>query len=88
MGGIQMNKHKILAAATAELSRHVWDYFCTEPKSVAEGGSGVIVPGCSHCKKRVNTTSQYIEHLANDVLPKILREAFKIAAETSANANP
>jgi hypothetical protein len=42
--GSSMDKHKILMAAKAELSQHVWDYYCTESKSVAGGGNGVIVP--------------------------------------------
>jgi hypothetical protein len=78
-----MDKKKILAAAKAELTKHSWDYFCTELKSVAEGGGGVIVSGCPNCKKRFNTNSQYLEHLSNEVLPVILRNAFAIAKETS-----
>jgi hypothetical protein len=29
-----------------ELMKHHWDTFCTEPLSIAQGGKGVIVPGC------------------------------------------
>jgi hypothetical protein len=36
-----------------------------EPQS----GRGVVVPGCSLCRKRLNTSSQFVDHLANDVLP-------------------
>jgi hypothetical protein len=35
--------------------------------------------GCKTCKKGANTMSQFMEHLADDVLPVILRTAFKIA---------
>jgi hypothetical protein len=63
--------------------RHSWGTF-VDPPSVVKGGKGVVVPGCETCKKRANTMSQYMEHLAEDVLPVILRAAFKIAAETCA----
>src|ERR1700693_2691230 len=63
-----------LAAAQIELMRHHWDTFCTEPLSIAEGGKGVIVPGCTHCRKLLYTNNQYLSHLALDVLPKILEE--------------
>ena len=31
------------------------------------------------CRKRFGTNSQYLRHLADDVLPVILRKAFEIA---------
>jgi hypothetical protein len=49
--------------------------------SVAEGGRGVVIPGCEPCKKRINTEAQFLQHLADDVLPVILRKAFAIASE-------
>ena len=52
-----------------------WDgTFCTQPLSIAEGGKGVIVPGCVHCRKLLYTNNQYLSHLAIDVLPEILRK--------------
>jgi hypothetical protein len=77
-----MDKVKILAAAKAELCRHSWTTFIDEPPTVSEGGKGVVVPGCPPCKKRINTEVQYMRHLADDVLPIILRKAFAIASET------
>jgi hypothetical protein len=77
-----MDKVKILAAAKAELCRHSWHTFVDEPPSVAEGGRGVVIPGCEPCKKRINTEAQFLQHLADDVLPVILRKAFAIASET------
>jgi hypothetical protein len=50
---------------------------------MAEGGRGVVIPGCETCKKPANTVTQYMEHLADDVLPVILRTVFKIAGESS-----
>jgi hypothetical protein len=76
-----MDKVKILNAAKTELMQHHWDAFVDDLPSVAQGGNGVIVPGCTHCKKRINTTDQFIRHLAEDVLSVILRKAFQIANE-------
>jgi hypothetical protein len=74
-------KAKILAAAKSELCPHSWTTFVDEPPSVAEGGNGVVIPGCPPCKKRINTEAQYLRHLADDVLPIILRKAFAIAGQ-------
>jgi hypothetical protein len=77
-----MDKKKILAAAKTELHWHVWDTFVDHPPSVAQGGNGVVVTGCTACKKRTNTNAEYLRHLADDVLPVILRKAFEISNET------
>ena len=34
---------------------------------------GVVCPGCVACKKRIFTMPQFMEHLAYDVLPKIIQ---------------
>jgi hypothetical protein len=65
----------ILKAAQRELSRHSWEHFVDNPPSIAQGGKGVVVPGCPACNKVINTTNGFIEHLANDVLPGILNTA-------------
>ena len=70
-----IDKAKIVLTAKAELMRHSWDSFVDEPPSVAEGGKGVVVAGCPRCRKLLNTTDQYLRHLADDVLPKILDRA-------------
>jgi len=74
-----MDKHKILVDAKAELERHVWGTFVDGKATVALGGMGVVVSGCEACRKRCGTNSQYLRHLADDVLPAILRKAFEIA---------
>ncbi len=43
-----------------------------EPPGVAQGGKGVVVPGCPACKKRINTMSQFLNHLADDAMPALL----------------
>jgi hypothetical protein len=72
-------KIRIFQSAKSELMRHSWDTFVDEPPSVAAGGNGVVIPGCSACRKRINTNDQYLSHLSDDVLPVILRKAFEIA---------
>ena len=67
-----MDKSQIISAAQAELQRHSFDTFVDDPPSVAQGGRGVVVPGCPQCKKRLQTMNQFMEHLAKDVLPGVL----------------
>jgi len=61
-----------LKAAQDELLKHQWDTFVEDPPSFAVGGKGRVVAGCPHCKKVLRTGNQYLSHLAEDVLPKIL----------------
>ena len=72
-------KVRILQSAKAELERHVWGTFVEGKATVALGGAGVIVSGCESCRKRFGTNSQYLRHLADDVLPLILLKAFEMA---------
>lgn len=41
---------------------------------MAEGGTGVMAPGCMLCKVRLNTRGQYLEHLLVDVLPEAVEK--------------
>ena len=67
-----MDKAKIVVAVQAELRRHTWGTFIDEPPSVAQGGKGVAVTGCTACRIRTNNNAQYLKHLSDDVLPQIL----------------
>jgi hypothetical protein len=60
--------------------QHSLDTFVSDGVSVALGGSGVVVTGCPGCRKRFQTVNQLMYHLADDVLPTILRQAFVDAA--------
>jgi len=62
----------LLAAIQKEIRRHDLSYFVDEPPSVAQGGKGVVVAGCPACKKRINTMTQFLDHLANDVMPVLI----------------
>jgi hypothetical protein len=66
-----MQKSALLAAIQAEIQRHDFSHFIDEPSSIAEGGKGVVVPGCPACKTRINTMSQFLDHLAN-AMPALL----------------
>jgi hypothetical protein len=67
-----MDRQQLLAALETEMRRHTFDHFVDEPPSAAQGGKGVVVPGCPACKKRLNTMNQFMDHLMIDVLPKII----------------
>jgi hypothetical protein len=71
----------ILQEAKAELERHIWGTFVEGKASVALGGTGVVVSGCEACRKRFGTNSQYLRHLADDVLPGIIEGAFSTFAK-------
>jgi hypothetical protein len=54
----------ILKIAQQELCKHGLDTF-------TDKAHGVGSPGCPHCEKSMYTISQFVDHLANDVLPQI-----------------
>jgi hypothetical protein len=64
---------RIQAIVKEEFAKHRWDTFVDEPPSMAQGGRGVVVPGCSICKARLQTVGQYTEHLAAKVWEAIER---------------
>jgi hypothetical protein len=70
-----MDREKIIQEAKSELERHIWGTFVEGKATVALGGTGVVVSGCEACCKRFGTNSQYLRHLAEDVLPGILESA-------------
>lgn len=67
-----MKKSALLRALQQEIRRHNFNYFVDQPPSIAQGGRGVVVPGCPACEKRINTMSQFLDHLADDVLPALI----------------
>jgi hypothetical protein len=67
-----MLKSALLAAIQQEIQRHDFSHFVENPPSIAEGGKGVVVPGCPACQKRLNTMSQFLDHLAYDAMPVLL----------------
>jgi hypothetical protein len=67
-----MKKSELLLALQSEIRRHDFSTFLTEKPSMANGGPGVVVPGCPACRKRINTMAQFLDHLADDVLPGLI----------------
>jgi hypothetical protein len=75
-----MRKSELLRALQAEISRHDFSTFLDAEPSFANGGPGIVTPGCSLCKKRFYTMSMFIRHINEDVLPPLLD---KLSAESS-----
>jgi hypothetical protein len=67
-----VQKSALLAAVQKEIHRHDLSYFVSDPPSVAQGGRGVVVAGCPTCRKRINTMTQFLDHLANDAMPALI----------------
>jgi len=66
------DKTALLKALQTEIKRHDFDTFIDNPPSMAQGGKGVCVSGCPRCKKQIYTIPQFLNHLADDVLPPLL----------------
>ena len=62
-----MLSETILAIIRHEMHRHRFDTFVDEPPSIAQGGKGIVVSGCSLCRVQFRTTEQYVEHLTERV---------------------
>jgi hypothetical protein len=67
-----MLKSELLTAIQKEIYRHDFSHYVDRPPVVALGGNGVVVAGCPACKVRINSMSQFLDHLANDVMPRLL----------------
>jgi hypothetical protein len=70
-----MQKSKLLAALQSEIRRHNFSTFYKK---------GVVVPGCPPCGKRLNTHRQFIDHLAEEVLPGLLD---RLSSQTDISEN-
>jgi hypothetical protein len=76
-----MQESALLSALQHEIRRHDFSNFVDEPPWVAQGGRGVVVSGCLACRKRINTMTQFLDHITNDVLPPLLE---KLSRDTTA----
>ena len=56
-------KLRLCHVIKAEFAKHRWDTFVDEPPSMAQGGRGVVAPGCSICKTRLQTMGQFMDDL-------------------------
>ena len=80
-----MLSETVIAIIRAEMGRHKFDTYVEDPPSIAEGGRGVVVPGCSFCKMRLSTVGQFVDHLTKSVVLAI-NEAVREPAETAESA--
>jgi hypothetical protein len=64
-----MDATDLIAAVPRELEKHRWNYFVHNPIAMADGGKGVVVPGCPTCFKRLNTSSRLTDHICRDAVP-------------------
>jgi hypothetical protein len=71
-------KSELLKAIQSEINRHGLDTF-----SVRVDNGNIVTPGCPLCRKTLYTTSNFIDHINNDVLPPLLDRLSK-----SENAEP
>ncbi len=39
---------------------------------IAQGEKGVVVVGCPKCRKKFSTVPEFLDHITDDVLPKII----------------
>jgi len=76
-----MQKSVLLRAIQQEIRRHDFNYFVDQPRSIAQGGRGVVVPGCPACQKRINTMNQFLDHLAEDAMPALLERLAEMKTE-------
>jgi hypothetical protein len=67
-----VQKSALLAAIQKEIRSHDLTHFVDEPPSIAQGGRGVVITGCSRSRKQFGTVSQFIDHLTHDVLPPLI----------------
>ena len=72
-----MLKSQLLLLLQQEIRKHDFDSFIDDPPSMAQGGRGVCVPGCPACRKQFQTMNQFMDHLTQDVLPKVVIEGLK-----------
>lgn len=57
-----MKKSELLRALQTEIRRHTFDTFVDSPPSIAQGGNGVVTPGCPACRKRLFTMNNFMDH--------------------------
>jgi len=80
-----VQKSELLRALQQEILRHDFSHFVDEPPSIAQGGKGVVVPGCPACKKRLNTMNQFLHHLTEDAMPALIE---RLAEKKNSKENP
>jgi hypothetical protein len=60
-----MKKSELIKALQTEIRRH-------DLHTLEEDSPRVSAPGCPACRKRLNTLHDFVEHLAVDVIPRLI----------------
>jgi len=58
-----MLKSKLLKAIQDEIQHHDFSTFVQD---------GIVRSGCPGCKKPLNSIGQFVDHLCNDAMPKLI----------------
>jgi hypothetical protein len=53
-------------AAKGTCTSQNFNYFVDQSPSGAQGGKGVVVPGCPACRNRINTMGKFLEKAVSD----------------------
>lgn len=77
-----IDRARILLAAKSEMHRHRWDFF-VDRLSSGQDGKEIRVLGCMGCRKRLSTTSEFVDHLYEVALPRIIE-----LSELTGRTNP
>lgn len=59
-----MDRKTFIRLLQTEITRHSFDTFVDEPRSVSQGGKGIVVVGCAACRVQMQATSQFVQHIA------------------------
>jgi len=51
-----------LAAIQREIYRHDFGTYVEDPRTIAQGGRGIVVAGCPACKKRLQSMNEFLRH--------------------------
>ncbi len=68
----EIDRAKILAVAKSEIHKHRWDSFLDRLPSANQDGEDFVVRGCTACRKQLNKVSEFVDHLYEVVLPRII----------------
>jgi hypothetical protein len=60
-----------------EIRLHDWDSFSVPVDDDEPDGRKVVVSGCPACRKQIGTMPQFLDHLADDVIPALFQRLRK-----------
>ena len=69
-----MKRKEFIFLLQRELRLHSFAVFCSTERSMAEGGDGVMAPGCVKCKMNFQTREQFMSHLLMQVLSEVVEK--------------